>query len=66
MFDVVVNRRGQRSIWFVDRTAPDGWVATGFTATKAECLTHVDEEWAATRPGLTRPHDAVRGRWIAE
>ena len=42
---VVVNGAGQYSIWPPDRPVPDGWRATGFTGTRAECLGHIEDVW---------------------
>jgi len=47
---VVVNHEEQYSIWAEEWTAPDGWRATGFAGTRAECLAHVAEVWTDMRP----------------
>jgi hypothetical protein len=34
--DVVVNNRGQYSLWRVGKALPEGWQTTGFTGTEAQ------------------------------
>jgi MbtH protein len=50
---VVINDAEQYSIWPRRREIPDGWRASGFTGTRAECLAHIDEVW--TDPVAVRP-----------
>jgi MbtH protein len=47
---VVINHEEQYSIWFDGRSIPDGWRASGFAGTRAECLAHIDEVWTDMRP----------------
>jgi MbtH protein len=54
LYDVVRNDEDQYSIWRVGREIPDGWSATGFRATKADCLAHIDEVWTDMRPRSLR------------
>ncbi|MGV9359296.1 MbtH family protein [Amycolatopsis sp. NPDC003731] len=53
-YRVVVNDEEQYSIWPADREGPPGWTATGFTGTKEECLSHIDEVWTDMRPASLR------------
>lgn len=50
---VVVNDRGQYSIWPVDRKVPDGWRPTGFEGARSDCLSHIGTVW----PDPTAPAD---------
>ncbi|MFT7840502.1 MbtH family NRPS accessory protein [Saccharothrix sp. BKS2] len=49
-YDVVVNDEEQFSIWSAGRELPAGWRATGFRATKDECLAHIASVWTDLRP----------------
>ncbi|WP_129312356.1 MbtH family protein [Streptomyces sp. L2] len=49
-FAVVRNDRAQHSIWPADRTAPAGWLETGFTGSRSDCLTHIAQVWTDLRP----------------
>ncbi|WP_202034938.1 MbtH family protein [Streptomyces albus subsp. chlorinus] len=42
---VVINDAGQYSIWPADMDVPAGWHGTGFSGSRAACLTHIDETW---------------------
>ncbi|MEV0238068.1 MbtH family protein [Nonomuraea sp. NPDC050786] len=50
LYDIVRNAEEQYSIWPTCRAIPDGWQATGFTGTRAECLSHIDETWTNMHP----------------
>jgi MbtH protein len=54
LYAVVVNHEGQYSIWTNGWAIPDGWHATGFTGTRADCLAHIDEVWTDMRPVSVR------------
>ncbi|MBB1259193.1 MbtH family protein [Streptomyces alkaliterrae] len=54
IFDVVVNLEEQYSIWLADRSLPEGWSAVGFSGTKAECLSRIEELWTDMRPRSLR------------
>lgn len=47
---VVVNDRGQMSIWLAESTPPAGWHEIGFTGAKADCLRYIDENWHDLAP----------------
>ncbi|MFJ6798012.1 MbtH family protein [Streptomyces sp. NPDC091268] len=49
-YDVVINDEEQYSIWPQIREVPAGWRTTGFSGSKEECVTHVDETWTDMRP----------------
>lgn len=42
---VVVNDRGQYSIWPRGRDVPPGWRSVGVQGTRAQCLSHIEEVW---------------------
>jgi len=54
VFIVVVNDEDQYSIWQPQRTLPPGWVETGFSGTKDECLLHIEQIWTDLRPASLR------------
>ncbi|AVZ73083.1 hypothetical protein SLUN_13700 [Streptomyces lunaelactis] len=47
---VVVNDEQQYSIWWAERTLPDGWYAEGGRGSREECLARIDEVWTDMRP----------------
>ncbi|MBB5062620.1 MbtH family NRPS accessory protein [Granulicella mallensis] len=47
---VVVNSEEQYSLWPLDRKLPLGWISSGFTGTKDECLKHIASVWKDMRP----------------
>lgn len=47
---VVVNDEAQYSIWRTGADVPAGWRASGFTGTRAQCLSHIDQVWTDLRP----------------
>ncbi len=49
-YKVVINHEEQYSIWFAERDLPNGWSATGYKGSKAECLAHIEEVWTDMRP----------------
>jgi MbtH protein len=51
---VIVNDEEQYSIWIVGEELPAGWVATGFTGSRIECVDHVDQVWTDMRPKSLR------------
>jgi MbtH protein len=50
MYRVVLNHRGQHSIWPADATPPLGWTASGPPAIRADCLARIAAEWHDIRP----------------
>ncbi|PZS27746.1 MAG: MbtH family protein [Pseudonocardiales bacterium] len=60
LFRVVCNDEEQYSIWAADRELPAGWYETGFSGSRADCLSHVDEVWTDMRPRSLRA--AMAGR----
>ncbi|GAA0413589.1 MbtH family NRPS accessory protein [Microbispora corallina] len=57
---VVVNDEEQYSLWPLDRRPPDGWRTEGFTGSREECLSHIDEVWRDMRPRSVRETDGPR------
>jgi len=54
-YAVVVNEEEQFSIWALDGDPiPAGWVATGFSGTREQCLDHIAEVWTDMRPRSLR------------
>lgn len=56
---VVVNDRGQHSVWPADRPTPPGWQDIGHEGQRQQCLDHIESIWTdiAQRPlhrGYTR------------
>lgn len=49
-FTVVVNHEEQYSIWPTGRPIPAGWKDIGFSASKSDCLSHIEEIWTDMRP----------------
>ncbi len=41
-FSVVVNSKGQLSLWPAERPFPHGWHSTGFSGTHTECLAEIE------------------------
>ncbi|HEU4728930.1 MAG TPA: MbtH family protein [Kofleriaceae bacterium] len=57
VFQVVVNHRGQHSIWPVERPLPEGWrsISVGSVGgTRAACLAYIEEHWTDLRPSDAR------------
>jgi MbtH protein len=50
LYQVVVNGRGQYSIWRAERARPAGWEATAWSGTKEECLARIASVWTDIRP----------------
>lgn len=49
-FQIIINHEEQYSIWPSGKSIPSGWREVGFSATKAECLAHIDAVWTDMRP----------------
>jgi MbtH protein len=47
---VVVNQRGQFSIWSAGRENLPGWVDSGKSGTREECLAYIRDVWRDIRP----------------
>ncbi len=56
VYSVVVNHEEQYSIWPVDREIPNGWISSGKTGSREECLEYVKEVWTDMRPLSLRKH----------
>lgn len=50
LYNVVVNREEQYSLWPTDRECPAGWREEGKTGSKADCLAYIREVWVDMRP----------------
>jgi MbtH protein len=49
-FHALVNDEGQYSLWPVFAPVPAGWTIALDSATRQECLDHVEEHWTDMRP----------------
>jgi MbtH protein len=49
-FVIVVNDRGQYSIWPQAKDVPAGWRVTGVPGSDEDCLARIAEEWTDIRP----------------
>jgi MbtH protein len=58
-FRVVVNDEEQYSLWSNDLGLPEGWLEIGFSATREECLRHIEAVWTDVRPASLR-------RWLQD
>ncbi|ALO99430.1 MULTISPECIES: MbtH family protein [Streptomyces] len=47
---VVVNDEEQYSVWWADRSVPEGWRAVGVSGPKEECLDYIERTWTDMRP----------------
>ena len=50
VYKVVKNHEEQYSIWPAGRENPQGWVDTGKSGGKADCLDYIDQVWTDMRP----------------
>jgi MbtH protein len=50
MYDVVMNKEGQYSIWRTDRELPAGWSKVDVRGPRVECLQHIARVWTDMRP----------------
>jgi MbtH protein len=49
-YKVVVNHEQQYSIWPINREIPLGWMDTGVSGSKEQCLDTIKEVWTDLRP----------------
>lgn len=49
-YRVVVNARGQHSLWPAARPLPAGWQAAGVAGSRERCLAHIEETWTSLVP----------------
>jgi MbtH protein len=59
IYKVVVNDEGQYSIWFADKSLPNGWVDVGKEGSKQDCLEHIKLMWTDMRPLSLRKRMSV-------
>jgi len=50
IYNIVINKQRQYSIWWVDRDFPVGWKPIGFSGTRDKCLIEIDRVWTDMRP----------------
>lgn len=53
-FHVLRNDEEQYSLWPAHIAVPDGWQAVLSDASRADCVTYVDETWTDLRPRSLR------------
>jgi MbtH protein len=53
-FLVLINDEEQYSLWPAFHEVPAGWVTTGPSGSRAECLAWVDAHWTDLRPKSLR------------
>ena len=49
-FLILVNDENQHSLWPQQIDVPDGWTVVFGPASRAECLTYVEQSWTDLRP----------------
>lgn len=49
-FQVVINDKGQYSVWPLDWNVPAGWTGVGVTGPRDDCLKHIESIWTDMRP----------------
>jgi len=47
---VLVNHRGQHSLWPADIAVPAGWTVTHGPASRTQCLEHLESTWTDIKP----------------
>ena len=47
---VLVNDRGQHSLWLAEIDVPSGWTIAHGADTRAACLAWTDHQWTELRP----------------
>ena len=50
IYKVVINHEEQYSIWPADRENPLGWMDTGFSGNRTDCMERIKEIWTDMRP----------------
>ncbi len=50
IYKVVINHEEQYSIWPADRENPLGWMDTGFSCNRTDCMERIKEIWTDMRP----------------
>jgi MbtH protein len=57
VFHVLVNERGQHSLWPASVRTPDGWTAVLTSSSREECIDHIERNWLDLRPLRNPPPD---------
>lgn len=47
---VLINSKGQYSLWPLEKALPKGWEETGAVGSIEECKAYVEENWTDIRP----------------
>jgi MbtH protein len=53
-YKVVINHEEQYAIFPASQKIPPGWVDSGFSGTKDECLEYIGQNWLDMRPKKIR------------
>ncbi|MET8540619.1 MbtH family protein [Kitasatospora sp. NPDC004799] len=62
---VLVNPRGQYSLWPAFAQVPPGWRVAFGQGARDECLAFVDRTWTDQRPPAGAPVTATNGKEVA-
>ena len=54
LFIALINEEEQYSIWPAKKEVPPGWKSVGFSGSKQEVSTYIDEHWTDMRPASLR------------
>jgi len=54
LFIALINDEEQYSIWPAKKEIPPGWKDVGFSGSKPEVSTYIDEHWIDMRPASLR------------
>ena len=54
LFKALINDEEQYSIWPAKKEIPPGWKDVGFSGSKPEVSTYIDEHWIDMRPASLR------------
>ncbi len=49
-FIVLTNHKNEFSLWPAEKIIPNGWENVGFTGSKDECKSYIDQHWLSMMP----------------
>lgn len=64
-YTVVVNQKGQYSIFPVSKQIPSGWTDVGRSGTRVELLAYIKETWADMRPVTLRREQQIAQKQVS-
>ncbi|NKZ01375.1 MbtH family protein [Nocardiopsis alborubida] len=56
-FKVLLNGRGQRSLWPAFADVPKGWEVELDDSARSECIAYIDRTWVEMRPSRSRVNE---------